>query len=207
MPDPIRSFRRLFWTLALLGLALDLFSKYAVFAWLYNDGNGGRATLIPGAFDLLAQYTMPPERELGTNLAARLRTVSGEVMPRVNQGALFGMGNTTGDVANATFATVSLLAAAAIIYWSTRRALAKDGWLCCALGLILGGTLGNLFDRLVFGGVRDFLHWHYLVDWPVFNIADVCLVCGAGLLLLQALLFQTTEAPQATPAPATVEAH
>ena len=58
--------------------------------------------------------------------------------------------------------------------------------LCSALGLILGGTLGNLYDRLVFNGVRDFLHWDYLFDWPVFNVADCCLVCGASLLLLQA---------------------
>jgi signal peptidase II len=53
--------------------------------------------------------------------------------------------------------------------------------------LILAGTLGNLYDRLVFDGVRDFLHF-YLIDWPVFNIADCCLVCGAFLLLAQAFL-------------------
>ncbi len=41
----------------------------------------------------------------------------------------------------------------------------------------------------MFDGVRDFLHWNYLFDWPVFNIADCCLVVGAGLLLLQAFLF------------------
>ena len=39
---------------------------------------------------------------------------------------------------------------------------------------------------MVFNGVRDFLHWNYLFDWPVFNVADCCLVCGACLLLLQA---------------------
>jgi len=38
--------------------------------------------------------------------------------------------------------------------------------------------------------VRDFLHWHYAVDWPVFNVADCCLVIGAGLLLLQAFQAQ-----------------
>ena len=64
--------------------------------------------------------------------------------------------------------------------------MAGDLWVCIALGLILGGTLGNLYDRVVFNGVRDFLHWNYLFDWPVFNLADSCLVCGACLLLLQA---------------------
>jgi lipoprotein signal peptidase len=50
----------------------------------------------------------------------------------------------------------------------------------------LAGTLGNLYDRVVFSGVRDFLHWNYLFDWPVFNCADCCLVSGACLLLIQA---------------------
>jgi signal peptidase II len=45
----------------------------------------------------------------------------------------------------------------------------------------------------VFGGVRDFLHW-CKPEWPVFNIADCCLVCGAGLLLFEAF-FTKTEAP------------
>src|SRR5205823_3497420 len=72
-----------------------------------------------------------------------------------------------------------------------------DRRLCVALGLIFAGTLGNLYDRLFFGGVRDFLHWYYLVDWPVFNLADCCLVVGAGLLLLQAFQSPPTadEAP------------
>ena len=54
--------------------------------------------------------------------------------------------------------------------------------------------IGNPLDttvavhRLIFGGVRDFLYWHYKNEfsWPVFNIADCCLVCGAFLLLAQA---------------------
>ena len=61
-----------------------------------------------------------------------------------------------------------------------------------ALGLILGGTIGNLYDRLVFGGVRYFLYFHY-IEWPVFNIADCCLVVGAGLLLVQAVFVPPPE--------------
>jgi lipoprotein signal peptidase len=60
--------------------------------------------------------------------------------------------------------------------------------LCAALGLILAGTLGNLYDRVLFGGVRDFLHWYRYFNWPVFNLADSCLVVGAGLLLAHAFL-------------------
>ena len=60
--------------------------------------------------------------------------------------------------------------------------------------LILGGTLGNLYDRVVFHGVRDFLHWSYAFDWPVFNIADCCLVSGAFLLLFQAFFAKHEQA-------------
>ena len=59
----------------------------------------------------------------------------------------------------------------------------------------LGGTIGNLYDRIVFGGVRDFLYF-YKIEWPVFNVADCCLVVGAGLLLFQAMF----AAPPSEPA-------
>ena len=88
--------------------------------------------------------------------------------------------------ANTFFATVSAAAAIAILVWGMQRSTAREKWLMAALGLILAGTLGNLYDRLVFGGVRDFLYF-YRIEWPVFNIADCCLVVGAGLLLVQAI--------------------
>jgi lipoprotein signal peptidase len=103
----------------------------------------------------------------------------------VNQGALFGLGKDFAYLANGVFAAVSVAAALAIVVWSRRPATGRDPCLCIALGLILAGTLGNLYDRIVFGGVRDFMHF-YWIDWPVFNFADCCLVCGAGLLLAQA---------------------
>ena len=119
-------------------------------------------------------------------------------MPHVNQGALFGFLRDYQTLANGGFAVVSLLAAMAIGVWSMQSTTARDRWLCSALGLILAGTLGNLYDRVVFNGVRDFLHWNYRFDWPVFNIADCCLVCGAGLLLVQA--FTASPAPSTEPA-------
>jgi hypothetical protein len=97
------------------------------------------------------------------------------------------------------FAVISLVAAAGIGWWSMTSATVKDRWLCVALGLILAGTLGNLYDRLVFNGVRDFLHWDFLYNWPVFNLADCCLVFGAGLLIIQA--FGKQNAKDTTPAP------
>ena len=88
--------------------------------------------------------------------------------------------------------------AAEILFWSTRPSLTCDWLLCTALGLILGGTLGNLYDRLVFNGVRDFLHWYYAFEWPVFNVADCCLVVGAGLLLTQAVFHRPEQSSEVT---------
>ncbi len=187
---PERSYRWLLWGLALAGTTLDQWSKYAVFNWLREPP--GQYEVVPGAFRLLAQFD--PRGDAATGLLHTLRTLGGEGMPKVNHGALFGLGSEYAFVANAVFALVSVVAAAAIIGWSCRRATVRDLPLCAALGLILAGTLGNLYDRVVFGGVRDFLYF-YWIEWPVFNFADCCLVCGAGLLLAQAFWSR----PAATP--------
>jgi signal peptidase II len=191
------SYRLLLWTLVLFGTTLDQVTKYTVFRWLYRGGEGGEYVVVPGAFKLLAQFTGQQD-PMQTSLTP-LRTWGGPVLPKVNHGALFGLGTEYVATANALFALVSIAAAVAIAYWSTRRSTARDLALCGSLGLILAGTLGNLYDRLVFGGVRDFLYFHY-IEWPVFNVADCCLVCGACLLLTQAFLTRPVHAPQeATP--------
>ncbi|HJZ60321.1 MAG TPA: signal peptidase II [Gemmataceae bacterium] len=189
-----RTYRWLLITLAVVGLGVDQASKYGVFRWLYNDGQGGRVEVVEGWFRLIAQFdpTAPP-CDCGFSC---LQTWSGPTMPHVNRGALFGLGNSEGNTANWFFAGVSVVAAGAILVWGTRRGPAKEKWLSAALGLILGGTVGNLYDRIVFGGVRDFLYF-YRIEWPVFNVADCCLVVGAGLLLLQAMFASPKPDPAA----------
>jgi signal peptidase II len=201
-----RSFRGLLWGLALFGALLDQTTKYGIFKWLHDSPTESRIftaqgavqqgeyVVVPGAFKLLAQFDL--DKEQGTGALATLRTLFLQASPKVNQGALFGLGGDYASLANALFAAVSIVAAIAILYWSTRRTTARDWALCAALGLILAGTLGNLYDRIVFNGVRDFLYFH-LIEWPVFNVADCCLVCGAFLLLAQAFLGRSarTDAP------------
>jgi len=182
-----RSYRWLFWTLALVGLALDQGSKYGMFAWLYDGpGRMGEATVVPGVFYFEAKYSHV--QEPGDDWRSGLRSLSADYLPEVNHGALWGIGgkDAEGRDFNDRFALVSVVAALLIVLYSLRRTMAEDGWLCLALGLILAGTLGNFYDRLVFAGVRDFLAWRYLYNFPVFNIADSCLVCGATVLLIQA---------------------
>jgi signal peptidase II len=184
-----RTYRWLLITLAVLGLAADQASKYGVFRWLYRGGqyedvSGNSYDVVPGWFKLIAQFD--PQTPLCDCGFDKLQTWSAPVMPRVNHGALFGMGGAQKGNANGFFAAVSAAAAVAIVVWGMRRNTAREKWLMAALGLILAGTVGNLYDRLVFNGVRDFLYF-YKIEWPVFNVADCCLVVGAGLLLTQAL--------------------
>jgi lipoprotein signal peptidase len=179
---PERTYRTLLWTLALTGLLLDQVSKYGVFAWLERMPDNAYAifqSVDQTGFQLVAQL----ERDSHGRL---LYDGSGRAIPHVNHGALFGFLRDHKTLANTGFAVISLLAALAIVYWSAHKSTARDRWLCSALGLILAGTLGNFYDRVMFNGVRDFLHWNYLFDWPVFNLADCCLVVGAALLLIQA---------------------
>jgi lipoprotein signal peptidase len=198
-----RSYRRLFWFLALYAFLADQGSKYGIFAWLYIDGQGSnQVSVLDGSikFDLSASFT--GIHDPGDSPLSLWRTPFGANLPYVNKGALFGL-RLFSESSNLLFGLVSVVAALAIIYWSTRPGTARDGFLCFSLGLILAGTLGNLYDRIVFGGVRDFLHFYDLPlpwgfdDWPVFNIADVCLVCGAGLLLLEAMFTSPAPAQQA----------
>ncbi|QDU71194.1 signal peptidase II [Mucisphaera calidilacus] len=99
----------------------------------------------------------------------------------LNRGAVFGMGQGQQGL----FVVVSVLASLFIVWMmsvSSRRA-----WLMhVALGLILAGALGNLYDRVMFGAVRD-LFWMLptLGLWPwIFNLADAVLMTGVGLILL-----------------------
>src|SRR5262249_8021742 len=85
------------------------------------------------------------------------------------------------------FALISISAAVAIIYWSSRPTTARDPSLCVALGLILAGTPGNLYDRLIFNGALDFLCFHSF-SFPGFYVAHCYLACGALFLLAQAFL-------------------
>ena len=92
-----------------------------------------------------------------------------------------------GLIAFSVFAAVIVF----ILLWRTGRTLSLTS---VALALILGGALGNLYDRIRFHHVVDFLAvriYHY--NWPDFNVADSCIVIGACLLLLEIFRPQPTE--------------
>ena len=79
-----------------------------------------------------------------------------------------------------------------ILLWKQTRALTITG---VALSLILGGAVGNLWDRVASGRVVDFLLFYVKrYEWPVFNLADSAIVIGAGLLVLEILLHKAPPA-------------
>lgn len=179
----VRNYRWLFAVLVCFGFLFDQGSKYVVFSWLYNAGEGDRVVLVPETFDLVAHFN-PQKVDDGQGALSFLRTIGGPVQPQVNEGALFGIGQGK----NLIFGLVSVGAALLILVWSGQPSIRSDLFLSIALGLILAGTLGNLYDRIVFSGVRDFLHWYLWINWPIFNLADCFLVVGASLLLLEAFI-------------------
>ena len=81
---------------------------------------------------------------------------------------------------------VSLLAIGLIVYYYHRYLHEPTRLPGAALGLILGGAVGNLIDRLRVGMVIDFLDVHLSgYHWPAFNVADAAISCGVGLMLLR----------------------
>ena len=115
----------------------------------------------------------------------------------VNIGAVFGVGAGKGTL----FAVFSIVAAIGILVWLFYFKAAESRWLTWALGLITGGIIGNLYDRLGMwwqvgypeqwqSGVRDWILVRiegvpFFDPWPNFNIADSLLVVGACMLLYQ----------------------
>jgi signal peptidase II len=79
------------------------------------------------------------------------------------------------------------LSASVWIAWLLRK-YASQTLFCLALSLILGGAIGNVIDRVLYGAVVDFLDFHAAgMHWPAFNVADSAISCGAALLIWDAI--------------------
>lgn len=193
MPDPTvkanqvpsypKSRIALFATLAVLGLAVDLLSKW----WMFSRGplRAGEVWWV------IPNYA-------GFQLS-------------MNEGALFGMGQ--GWVW--LFALFGIVAACLVPLWLFRFGAAADLWTTVAMGCVMAGILGNLYDRLALHGekwfappragepayaVRDFilLQWGPAYRWPNFNIADSLLVVGAGIVMLMVVFHKPDAAGEVT---------
>jgi signal peptidase II len=102
-----------------------------------------------------------------------------------NRGVSFSMLHSEWSVAPWLLSAGALVIVAVLLAW-----LARIGrrWPALGLGLIIGGAVGNVIDRLHYGAVADFIqvHWHDYY-WPAFNIADSAITVGVALLIIDGL--------------------
>jgi signal peptidase II len=151
-----RGSRDLFWLAALVLLIADQVSKLVVRHWIPPSAS---IPVIPGLFNL-------------THI--------------LNPGAAFGI-LSRGDpsLRNPFFIGVSLIAILFVLYYYRRHGRGKT-WLSLGLGMIAGGALGNLGDRIRLGAVVDFLDFYVeRHHWPAFNLADSAISVGVALLIWQ----------------------
>ena len=124
-----------------------------------------------------------------------------EVLPFMNWLLLFNPGAAFSFLAQSSgwqrwFFTILGLAASLYILWLLRKNQ-SDKILSWALSLILGGALGNVLDRIMYGAVVDFIDLHYgNWHWPAFNIADSSICIGATLIVFSELRKSFGKSPQ-----------
>ncbi|MFZ5594354.1 MAG: signal peptidase II [Pseudomonadota bacterium] len=101
-----------------------------------------------------------------------------------NTGAAFSFLHDASGWQRWFFAALALIVSVMLVLW-LRRLQPHERWLATALTLVLGGALGNLIDRLMYGYVVDFIQLYYQ-DWyyPAFNVADSAITVGAVMLVI-----------------------
>ncbi|MCU0723889.1 MAG: signal peptidase II [Planctomycetes bacterium] len=162
--------RLLFLAVAVVGAAADVLSKHAVFSLL-----GTRIVTHEGRTFALAEREVPL---LGETL---------KFQAAMNQGAVFGIFQ-----GKWLFLVVFGLIAVGIIAWVLFKSRQAGPVLVSGLGFVCAGALGNLWDRLLFTAVRDFIAFSSpLLEpfiqggrWPNFNLADAWIVVGIPLILI-----------------------
>lgn len=143
----------------ILTLVLDLSSKVLAQAYFSETEP---IPVIPGFFNLILTY----------NPGAAFSILAGE----------------GGQAQGLKMAALAMVAMLPFIYFYVKAAPSDQG-LLASLGLVWGGALGNIHDRLHWGKVVDFLDFYWGdYHWPAFNVADIAICLGAGLLALSVLL-------------------
>ncbi|MBN1206399.1 MAG: signal peptidase II [Myxococcaceae bacterium] len=186
-------------------IALDQWSKYAMVAELTTRFDGLSST----GERLGAMYGEPPPQGFDGRHFRSKRSV--EVLPpflrlryEENPGAAWGMFRSLPpNVRGPLFHVVSIGAVFLIGFYFTKLS-GKDPaerWALWGLSLVLGGALGNYIDRLSRAFVVDFIqaHWKDQAYWPSFNVADMAICVGVGMLILDAFVRKEKPAAPAQP--------
>jgi signal peptidase II len=106
-----------------------------------------------------------------------------------NEGAAFSLLADAGGWQRWFFLTLAAAIVLAILWWLRSLPARGHYWLSLGLALILGGAVGNAYDRVTDGYVVDYLHFHWAEHYfPAFNVADIGITTGAVMLIIDALL-------------------
>ncbi len=162
MTDKVSTTTRnvLFGAAAVLSIALDQWTKVLARTHLKPLGPWGGKTVVANYFDL--RYSE-------------------------NTGVAFGMFQRLPG--GRIWLTLIAVAALLLVGYYLLRSGLRQSRLHLALGLVGGGAIGNLIDRIAYGRVTDFIVWHVgRHEWPAFNIADAALVAGVALMALDMML-------------------
>ena len=140
------------------------------------------------ALDLYTKHLIEAAFQFGEQLKI---TAFFDLVRYHNEGAAFGFLNDAGGWQKWFFTAISVFAVIVITYLIKKNPSQK--LFCFGLALVLGGAIGNLYDRITLGYVVDFLNFH-INDWywPAFNVADSAICVGVGLLLLDSFKKPTT---------------
>ena len=140
-------------------VVLDQLSKYLVLEHFGEQGCADHREIVTGFFDLVLTC---------------------------NRGMSFGLFNAGPGLSVPLFSVAAVVIVAVLLFWLSR---VRSDLLSSAIGLIIGGAIGNVIDRLRFGGVIDFLYFHLgSWYWPAFNIADSAICVGVFVMLFEGLL-------------------
>jgi signal peptidase II len=131
------------------------------------------------ALDQLSKLAVAREMALGAGIEI---TPFFNLVLVYNRGAAFSFLSSASGWQRELFIALALIASVWIVY--LLRKYPRQTLFCFALSLILGGAVGNVIDRVLFGAVVDFLDFHAAgYHWPAFNLADSAITCGAVLLI------------------------
>jgi len=105
-----------------------------------------------------------------------------------NRGISFGLFNTPGGMNALLFPLLAAVIVTMLTFWLRR---VESLFLAVAIGLVIGGAVGNVIDRIRFGAVVDFLDFYVAAwHWPAFNVADSAICLGVAAMLLDGLLLR-----------------
>jgi signal peptidase II len=167
---------KIFWIVSILSLIADQATKIWARAVLPVAGHG---TLPGGLCDVPADIA---SRRCG-GVAVDFITGFWEWRLSMNPGSAFGLFG--GQSFARVFLSVVGIAAVIGMGWMLKKSRTDQRVLHWALAFVAGGAVGNLIDRIYYGVVTDMVLWRYKThEWPVFNVADIVLVIGVGLMFI-----------------------